>query len=114
MNLVKRAVAIASGLVVFAIIIACSTVLLDRRANRGYCNSTGDFFESDNMLVLQEFSPLNAGWVRGKDGQRYYFKICPDSEVGWHVGDYIESAKYEFRNGCASFSSPLTSFRKRR
>lgn len=74
---------------------------------RGYCSSTGDFSESDHMTVISK----ERDWfnVLAKDGRVYKFYPCPPSKMGWKAGTVIEYAKYELRDGCADFSSPLAS-----
>lgn len=71
------------------------------------CTATGDFFESDHITVLSnEGSWFN---VLAKDGRTYKFYPCPTSKMAWKSGTVIEYAKYEMRDGCADFSSPLAS-----
>lgn len=71
------------------------------------CTATGDFFESDHITVLSN----EGNWfnVLAKDGRTYKFYPCPTSKMGWKSGTVIEYAKYEMRDGCADFSSPLAS-----
>lgn len=86
-----------------------ATLLMTRLAyqQRGYCTATGDFAESDHMTVLSKQN----GWfnVLGKDGRIYEFYPCPQSQMGWKEGTVIDFARYEMRDGCADFSSPLAS-----
>lgn len=70
------------------------------------CTATGDFFESDSMYVQGPAGYPNSYNVMGKDQRVYRITFCPTSpNISLRKGDFIQYAKYEYRDGCLDFSS---------